>query len=231
MKTLKNYHQAELLDLDVDKRAMLLERVIPGDYVDFESDKQLLITMFRDMQANRLPISAIKTIPSEILGIVPLTEAEYETAKNCGYHTELIAYLLSCARKVYADYFFEDEIFLLHGDAYYKNALHSEKGVSVIDPVGYQDAFIFEFMPMLTYELVMHASANEYVRKYHELVSFFSGITDTGRFNAATFVFLVKQLIPSIYEANDGFVRADRYLHVIQALFLDDSERLSLNLK
>ena len=84
---------------------------------------------------------------------------------------------------------------------------------------------------MLTYELVMHASANEYVRKYHELVSFFSGITDTGRFNAATFVFLVKQLIPSIYEANDGFVRADRYLHVIQALFLDDSEKLSLNLK
>ena len=70
---------------------------------------------------------------------------------------------------VYDEYFKDNEKFLLHGDAYFKNALRSGNGILVIDPVGYQDVFEFEYMPMLTYELAIHTRSSDYVEVYKKL--------------------------------------------------------------
>ena len=40
-------------------------------------------------------------------------------------------------------------------------------------------------------------------------------------------MFLVKQLVPSVYEANDGYRRADGYLGLIRELYLDENDRFS----
>ena len=75
----------------------------------------------------------------------------------------------------------------------------------------------------------MHGKKENYLEQYRELLKFFSEFTDTKDFNAAVFVFLVKQLVPSIYEANDGYRRADRYMELIKYLFIDDNNRFVLN--
>ena len=228
MLTLKNYSQAPILDVDEKRNAMLLSRVIPGDYIDYYIDKVDIAAMFRYMFENKTAAKNLNTIPKEIRSVIELTEDEFVTASKYDYNPKRIEYLLSCSKSVYSKYFVNEEKYLLHGDAYYKNALRSEDGIRVIDPVGYVDSFVFEYMPFLTYELVLHTEPEDYASKYNELVDFFSTFTDTGKFNAATFVFLVKQLVPSIYEANDSYKRANSYLRLIKELFLDENNELSL---
>lgn len=229
MKTLKDYPQAALLDVEAEKLAMLIRRIIPGDYIDIHADQKAITLMFRNMIRHRLNANDINNIPLEIKGIMEQTDEEYQIAQKYTYHKELLCYLVKNAHLVYNEYFKDHEKFLLHGDAYFKNALRSENGILVIDPVGYRDAFEFEYMPMLTYELALHTKSLDCVQAYKDLIVYFSRFADVKQFNAATFVFLVKQLVPSIYEANDGYQRADRYLELIRALFLHDNGKFDLH--
>ena len=222
--TLVEYPQASLLAVDEKRNAMLLNRVIPGDYIVFEEDQDVIENMFCCMHKHRIKTNDLIDIPKEIKSIIEQTEDEYLIASQFDYYPSLIKYLFECAKEVYAKFMDNDVKYLLHGDAYYKNALKSETGVQVIDPVGYTDSFIFEYMPFLTYELVMHARPDEYPDKYRELVAFFSKFTDTNKFNAATFIFLIKQLIPSIYEANDDYRKANKYLQLIKYIFIDNNK-------
>lgn len=229
ISTLQSYPQATLISIDETRNAMLLDRVMPGDYLIFEEDKEQIITMFKQMWDNRIAANEVKYIPPEIKGVVELTEEELSTASKYDYHPQKIKYFVECAKAVYGSFFEKEEKYILHGDAYYKNALRSDKAIKVIDPVGYVDAFIFEYMPLLTYELVMHTDPDKYLEKYKNLSMFFSSFTDISKFNAATFVFCVKQLVPSIYEANDNYNRASKYLHLIEALFIDVEGRVNLD--
>lgn len=231
LSNLASYPQAPLLDTDRRRNAMLLRRIFPGDYIVYEEDREWIERMFREMWAHRTPVSAVHPIPKEIKGVMDLTLDEYAIASTYEYHPELVKELVDQAKRIYDRFFLDEERYLLHGDAYYKNALRSNDGIKVIDPVGYTDAFIFEYMPFLTYELVMHTKPEEYQVQYGKLLDFFRRFTDTSRFNEAVFVFLVKQMVPSIYEANDEFRRADRYLHLIQALFFDKNGKFTLSTK
>lgn len=229
MSTLKEYPQAPLLAVDEKCNAMLLGRVIPGDYIEYITDQTDIAVMFKCMQRNRLALSDVKNRPNEIKSIIEQMKDEFLVALKYNYYPGMIQYLFDCAKDVYAMNFSEEEKFLLHGDAYYKNTLRAQDGIRVIDPVGYVDAFVFEYMPFLTYELVMHTKPEDYLNQYREFVHFFSSFTDTRKFSAATFVFLVKQLVPSIYEANDEYKRANRYLSLIKELFLNKNNEFVLN--
>lgn len=229
IETLSDYPQASLLAVDNKHNSMLLRRVIPGDYIEFESDKDEIVAMFTHMWDNRVAAADVNSIPNEIKSIVDQTEDEFCIASQYDYYPEMLRYLLDCAKRTYEVNFAGEEMYLLHGDAYYKNALRSDDGIRVIDPVGYVDAFVFEYMPFLTYELVMHTKPENYLDQYRNIVQFFSAFSDTSKFNAATFVFLVKQLVPSVYEANDEYKRANRYMRLIKALFLDENDEFILN--
>lgn len=228
ISTLTKYPQVPLIDADKEYNAMLLGRIIPGDYIVFEEDKHDITEMFKSMEKNKLAASDVEYIPKEIKGIIELTEDEFNIARKYDYYPCLIEYLFECAKKLYNQFFLEEGKYILHGDAYFKNVLRSSNTILAIDPVGYVDAFIFEYMPFLTYELTLHTEDGDYLKKYLELKDYFSLFTDVNKFDAATFVFLVKQLIPSIYEANDGFKRADKYLEVLKTLFLDETDTLVL---
>lgn len=229
LTSIKGYPQARLLDLDDDSNAMLLERVIPGDYISYAHDRKMIANMFINMQDNKLPISAVEYIPSDIQGIIEQTKQEYEKAIDFDFYPSIVKHLLDTAECVYDSFFAKEEKYLLHGDAYFKNALVASDGIKVIDPVGYKDAFIFEYMPFLTYELALHTRPDAYLDAYHELVGFFSGFAEVNKISAATFVFLVKQLVPSIYEANDDYKRAKKYMQLIEVLFSDGNNEIALN--
>ena len=66
-------------------------------------------------------------------------------------------------------------------------------------------------------------------RKIKELLTFFARFTDITKFYASVYIFLVKQLVPSIYEANDHYKRADRYLELIEDLYVDNNYNFILN--
>ncbi|MBQ7216071.1 MAG: 2-C-methyl-D-erythritol 4-phosphate cytidylyltransferase [Synergistaceae bacterium] len=229
LSALKNYCQAEILDCDSQRRAILTSRVIPGDYADFSTDRQKLSEMFTVLQASRLKLQDIPENPEEITGVLDMAGREYTSARKCSYYPEMMSYLLENARKVYDEYFASQPKYLLHGNIYRRNALRSENGIVLINPFGYADAYEFEYMPFITGELAVCSESSECLDVFRELVKFFAGFADTERFGAAAFVFLVRQLIPSVYEANDNFRRADRYLEVIRALYLDENNNFILN--
>ena len=202
--------------------------MIPGDYIDYSTDQMDIVAMFRCMQEHRVAADCVDNKPIEIKGVVEQTEDEYVIASQYDYSPNLIKYLLDCAKDAYNTYFSDEKKFLLHGDAYYKNSLRSHDGIRLIDPVGYVDAFTFEYMPFLTYELVMHSKPEHYMEQYRSMVRFFSSFADVSKFDAAAFIFLVKQLVPSIYEANDDYKRANRYMRLIKALFLEENNIFTL---
>ena len=228
LSTLKNYCQAELLDSDPQKRAILTRRVIPGDYIDFRNDRQEIADMFTKICANRMKANEVPDVPSAIRSVIDRAEREYMTALTRNYYPQMMRYLLDNAREVYDEHFAGQEKYILHGNIYYKNALKSQDGILAINPAGYVDAFVFEFMPMIAGELFTK-NEQDYITVCRELVSFFGEFTDTRDFQAALFVFLVRQLVPSIYEADDNFRRADKYLDIIRALYLDENNNFCLN--
>lgn len=230
-RTLQNYCQCTLLDEFPGKYAMLLEKVTPGTYISYPRDAGAIEGLFRQMKKYRQPISILDNLEPAILGVLEQAEWEYPLSKKYGYHPELISYLLETAKAVYNEHFSEEEVYLLHGDVYFKNALLDTNGVRIIDPFGYRDSYIFEYMPFFTYELLLHSEPQNYQRDFLQLKTFFSGFTDTSKFYAAAFVFLVRQLIPSIHEGNDHFQRADRYLSLIRSLYLNEHDILEWKVK
>ena len=70
----------------------------------------------------------------------------------------------------------------------------------------------------------------DYAKKYNELIDFFKDFVDVSRFKKASFAFFIKQIVPSVYEANDGYVRADSYLDVIKSLYLNENGKLKDNI-
>lgn len=228
LTVLKKYPQCKIYDYDSKKRAMLLERIKPGDYIDFYDDQEQIKQMFINMENNKEKAENVQH-SSYLRGVKELTEIEYEESQKVDYHNKLMAYLMEEMRRIYKETFENDEKFVLHGDAYFKNTLRGEDEIKVIDPVGYNAPFIFEYMPFFTYEILWHSKDKNYKEKYNELIDYFETFTDISRFKEAAFVFCVKQIIPSIYQVNDGFVRADSYLEMIKDLFLDENNQLILN--
>lgn len=229
MKNLNNYHQCKMIACNDSFNAMLLERIVPGDYIEIECDKVQIEQMFIDMNANRKRIDDLAYVEPEIKGVLEQTIEEYEIAKEYDYHPKMIKYLLDKAKEVYDYAFYDDEKYLLHGDVYFKNALRGNNEIKVIDPVGYKDSFVFEYMPFLTYELYQNSKSINYLRDYRELVKFFNKFADTTKFKEATYVFLIKQIVPSIYEANDNYKRANKYMDIIKALYLNESNQFEID--
>lgn len=225
---LKKYPQCKIYDYDSQKRAMFLERIKPGDYIDFYDDQEQIKQMFINMENNKEKAENVQH-SSYLRGVKELTEIEYEESQKVDYHNKLMAYLMEEMRRIYKETFENDEKFVLHGDAYFKNTLRGEDEIKVIDPVGYNAPFIFEYMPFFTYEILWHSKDKNYKEKYNELIDYFETFTDVSRFKEAAFVFCVKQIISSIYQVNDGFVRANLYLEMIKDLFLDENNQLILN--
>lgn len=207
---------------------MLLERIKPGDYIDFYDDQEQIKQMFINMENNKEKAENVQH-SSYLRGVKELTEIEYEESQKVDYHNKLMAYLMEEMRRIYKETFENDEKFVLYGNAYFKNTLRGEDEIKVIDPVGYNAPFIFEYMPFFTYEILWHSKDKNYKEKYNELIDYFETFTDVSRFKEAAFVFCVKQIIPSIYQVNDGFVRANLYLEMIKDLFLDENNQLILN--
>lgn len=228
LRTLRHYSQCALLDECADQYAMLLEKVTPGSYISYPRDTEAIEALFRRMEAHKLPVSALNDLEPRIQSILEQAEWEYPLSEKYGYHPRTISYLLEKANEVYAAFFSKEEKYLLHGDVYFKNALWGADGIRSIDPFGYRDAFVFEYMPFFTYELFLHSRPDAYREDFRTLETFFSRFTDTSKFAAASFVFLVRQLIPSIHEGNDHFRRADGYLQLIESLYLDKSGALLL---
>lgn len=228
LRTLRHYCQCTLLDECVNKYTMLLKKVTPGSYISYPRDTDAIESLFRQMKDHRQPISSLNDLEPTIQGVLEQAEWEYPLSVKYGYYTELISHLLEKSKEVYSKYFSTEEKYLLHGDVYFKNALLDAEGIRIIDPFGYRDAYVFEYMPFFTYELSLHSDPNNYQNDFQSLKTFFSRFTDTSKFHAAAFVFLVRQLIPSIHEGNDLFQRADGYLRLIRSLYLDERDELLL---
>lgn len=225
LKGLDNYHQAKLLDYDESKNALLLSHVIPGNYIDFYEDQEIIKALFVDMEKNKKKAKDVEN--SDVLkDVLELTEIEWKTTKKIKYHQELMGYLMEEMRTIYHEEFSNDEFYILHGDAYFKNALRGKDEVLIIDPVGYNAPFIFEYMSFFTYEILWHSNDGNYAEKYNELIDFFKEFIDVSRFKKASFVFFIKQIVPSVYEANDNYARANAYLDVIKTLYLNENNRL-----
>lgn len=228
LHTLKDYPQAMLLDSDCDRFAILTRRVIPGDYVTYDKDREAIRDLFCSIADASMLFDEACYPPSEIKSIVNQLAEEAKTASKCSYHPEMIKYLCAQASEMYAKEFADEKRYLIHGNICRGNILKSSDRIVLIDPVGYNDSRVFEFIPFVTSELYAIKDGENLLDRYRELIDLIPENYSKTVLHVACFIYLVKQLVPSIYEAADGFIKAERYMSIIKELFLDEDNSIVL---
>lgn len=95
--------------------------------------------------------------------------------------------------------------------------LLSDNGLKIIDPLGFKAPFVMELVSICAYEMFYNPKEN--IEILNDFINYFSYYTDEDTYKKALFCNLVKVYIPSIYEANDGGIRAAKWLKIIKELF------------
>lgn len=227
-QTLENYHQCGFLDYDPGKHAMLLQRVSPGSYISYPRDADDIMRLFKDLEKNKLPISAIRNLHPAVQNILHQIREDYIASRGFEFYPKLMEYLKNKAEEVHGEIFSTEEKYLLHGDVYFKNALRSQDGIQVIDPRGFQDAYVFEYTPFFALELAFHSNPRNYLEDSKNLIKFFQKFADTSKLYPAVFIYLVSSMIQAIHGGNDQFKLANIRLTLIRALFLDEEDKFTL---
>lgn len=146
-----------------------------------------------------------------------IVEHDYLICKKTPEFNEDIEKLYKRFLKNYSDILFTNERFLLHGDIYKNNLLLSDNGLKIIDPLGFKAPFVMELVSICAYEMFYNPKEN--IEILNDFINYFSYYTDEDTYKKALFCNLVKVYIPSIYEANDGGIRAAKWLKIIKELF------------
>ena len=74
-------------------------------------------------------------------------------------------------------------------------------------------------MPICAYEMFYNKKDNKKI--LDDFIEFFKDYADAKTYKEALFCQLVKLYIPSIFEANDGGIRANKWLDIIKELYPD----------
>ena len=209
-------------EIDYTKKAMVMERITPGTLVEFYDNKDLLAKLFKELSNN-------KTIPDDriderIKDFSEVVKKDYLISKSVSHEFfEQVEVLYDEFLKSYDNITINCKKYLLHGDVYKNNLLLSKNGIKLIDPLGFIAPFVMELVSICAYECYYNTDkSNKKILK--DFCEFFKEYADETTYKEALFCQLVKVFIPSIFEANDGGIRANKWLSIIKELY---SEKLS----
>lgn len=218
LKLLPKNLTCQLYEIDYEKKAIIMEKLIPGDLVDFYNNKDLYLKLFNDLYANKIEINNI--IDKEYNDFSEIVEKDYLISKKIKHNfskqvDELYSQFLISYEKIN----YNAKKYLLHGDIYMNNAIMSNNIIKLIDPLGFKAPYTMELVSICAYEIFNNKGDKTNIEILNDFIKFFASFVDKNTYKEAMFCELVKVFIPSIYEANDSGVRASKWLAILRDLY------------
>ncbi len=217
LKLLPNDLICKIYEFDYEKKAIIMEKVIPGSNVDFLNNQDDLKKLFNKLYNNK--IKDENSINYHFNDFFDVVEHDYNICiKSRLANMPIVNKLYDEFKKEYKQICVKEEKFILHGDIYKNNILLSDNGVKIIDPLGFKAPFVMELVSICAYEMFFDNKEN-YKNILEKFITFFSDLVEENLYKKALFCELVKVYIPSIYEANDNGVRAGKWYEIISILY------------
>lgn len=205
----------KLIELDYENKIIVMEKIIPGDLVEFYPNKEIVQMVFVKLYEKKIRKEDITDFKYK--DFFDVVKNDYEICKMNNYNNELVDRLYKIFCEKYQKISENKEKYLLHGDVYKNNLLLSGDGAKVIDPLGFVAPYVFELLPICAYEMFYNLKNNNDV--LNDFIAFFKQYASFDEYKEALFCQLVKLYIPSIYEANDGGLRASKWLDIMKDLY------------
>lgn len=219
LKKLPKGYTCHFFEFDDKNNIFVMEKVLPGEKVNFNSNKEKLLALFDVLEANKIIITP--DVNKKHKDLAYIVEHDFNIYKKISnkykLKFEFVSNLYDRFVKSYQSLSQHYEKYLLHGDLYENNILNTNDGIKIIDPLGFIAPYIIEYTPICAYELLNHS--NNYKATFNDFIAFFDDRIDIDDYCKALFCQLVKVFIPSIYEANDGGIRAKKWFDIINVLY------------
>lgn len=215
LKLLPDILTCELYEIDYNNKIIIMEKIVPGKEIEFYDNKELILKTFKKLYKSRIKCN----IESEIKhkDFLDVVTHDYNICKKNKLNNKLVDYLYNTFCDKYLEISKNRKKYILHGDVYKNNLLKSENGAKVIDPLGFIAPYVFELLPICSYEMFYNDRDNVLI--LNDFMDFFKSFASKKIYVDGLFCQLVKLYIPSLYEANDGGFRAQKWLDIIGELY------------
>lgn len=212
MKRLPSNLLADLYDYDSSKAAILMKRIIPGDYAGFDDYKNEVVDYF-----DALFHETDGLVTKEDRLIVPNFRDEIIKRKNIAlnlqFECDRCAQLMDRALLNY-DFLSRQGERLIHGDLHRGNLLLGEKGLVAIDPWAFIAAPAIDIACFSAYSLRDKDRAYR-IEHLNELREAFAQILSSREFDSALYVEICVLLIGAAFGKNDNYESAKEWLEVL----------------
>lgn len=131
---LSTNYMCELFDYDTEARAMLLRRVSPAKYADF-NDNILLTEFFDKVDKTIRPVKSVNE-PERFLDYYSDLKQKLLDIDTVPFYRARIKEHLETAISMYDKYFFDSPQYLCHGDLHAFNIIQGGEGYVAVDPIG-----------------------------------------------------------------------------------------------
>lgn len=213
MKRLPSNLMATLYDYDDKRRAILMERVIPGDYAGFDNHKDLIIAFFK-----RLYKEVDGLVTAEDRSIIPSFRDEIikrtKIAKSLDFENLKVLGLMNKALKLY-DQLSQKGERLIHGDLHRGNILLGDNELFAIDPWAFIAVPEMDIACFAAYSLRDKSKA-ERLNHLSELHSAFKEIVEPRDLDKALFIEMCVLLVGAAFGKNDAYSSAKLWLDLIE---------------
>lgn len=218
LKLLPSQLTCRLFEVDKEKTTIVMEKIVPGKLVEFYNNKDALNKMFNELNQHKIEID--KYVDENFRDFSEIVEKDYLISKKIKHiYTYQVERLYNEFLKSYNEICSTSKKYLLHGDIYKNNMLLSESGIKLIDPLGFKAPFVMELVSICAYNIFYNDTNKSSKEVLNDFIVFFKEFVDEDTYKEAVFCQLVKVFIPSIYEANDGGNRANKWLEIIKELY------------
>ncbi len=202
------------LDIDEARCAMLLPRVIPGDYAELRRDRAALAAMLTALYDAAIPTAEIEAAIPHVPDFLDELRERFQAALRFGRRTEDCRRFFAAAEACYRS--LGSERYLVHGDIAWKNTLRGKDGLRLIDPLGYRAPRVLEAARFLSYTCLREGRTPEAV--IGELLPGLpAGITPQA-LEKAMLCDMTSMLFGAILWRDDGFRRAEEWAVILTPL-------------
>lgn len=190
-------YMCPLLATDDDCCALLLRRIAPGKYADF--DDNICLTDF----FNRVVCTAKETVRHPVFPAYRVDlEAALQRSQTAPFLTGSLEQEVRSALALYDTQFKNSKTYLLHGDLHHYNLLRTAEGYRAIDPIGCLAPIEFEFTRFIRNDILQHPGFDPKER-LQLLLRYFSRWAEPGRIQAALQIDLSLTAVNATYESTE----------------------------
>lgn len=214
---------ANMIEYDLERNILVLEKVKPGFQVKFNKDNEALRSFFDLVSDNMIPFERIgydKEVPTVI--------GEFDDYLNFAYDAPFEPKFRHAVEKkayiVWNDYFKNAPWYYLHRDLHKRNILsYKSDSVIAIDPMGAAGPKVFEYV--IAYIIELREYPNDLnLDMFETMTEYFSKYVSREEIMAAMFFFFVFKMNDYCFQKQDNFFLASWCKKCIEKLYFNESD-------